>query len=314
MPGADYSMGRPGGQALAAAGVTFVMRYAARGRDNVNVHRDEVDDLLSHGIAVGVVNEHEAAYLLGGHSRGADAAAGARDVAVAAGLSGNLPIYFACDFDATLGGPPVSAAAIDNMRRLLDTLQGAATALGGWQYVGLYGSVFVQDWIYVNTPLSRFWQCAAWSRGVVSPRAAIYQRAQQITVNGVSCDVNDLQLPALAGLYGLTSPPAPVSTETARAVQRAVRAAPDGIWGPDTDRRCEAVRAMRNVPTRASRDLVRYLQGAVLVVRTDGIWGPVTSLAWISVVRRVQGALGVPADGIWGPQTDVAYQKASPLR
>lgn len=89
-----------------------------------------------------------------------------------------------------------------------------------------------------------------------------------------------------------------------KSIQGAVFAVEDGVWGPDTDRRCEAVR--RGGPTLA---LQQYLR-----VTADGIWGPVTEAARTRAVRGVQTGLGVSADGRWGPVTDRAYLTASPLR
>lgn len=106
--------------------------------------------------------------------------------------------------------------------------------------------------------------------------------------------------------------PSPVSDKT-KAVQRAVHATADGVWGPDTDRRCESVRAMRDQVNRHNSGLVRLTQ-ATLGVATDGIWGNQTGGAWEVSVHAIQAALGVAQDGVWGPGTDAAYLAASPTR
>lgn len=89
-----------------------------------------------------------------------------------------------------------------------------------------------------------------------------------------------------------------------RSVQAAVHAVQDGVWGPDTDRRCELVRHAG--PTK-------NLQAA-LGTAADGIWGPNTQSVYITAVKGLQNALHVAADGAWGPITDKAYLAASPMR
>ncbi|OXM67221.1 hypothetical protein [Amycolatopsis vastitatis] len=39
------------------------------------------------------------------------------------------------------------------------------------------------------------WQTAAWSRGLKSAKAALYQRIGQVFVAGIQCDVNDILAP-----------------------------------------------------------------------------------------------------------------------
>lgn len=114
---------------------------------------------------------------------------------------------------------------------------------------------------------------------------------------------------------GSDVPPGPVSpvSERTRSVQRAVHAVTDGVWGPDTDRRCESVRAMREPMNTHNPDLVRSCQ-ATLGVPVDGINGNQTFGAWEVCVHALQAAFGVAQDGIWGPATDAAYLVASPLR
>lgn len=101
-----------------------------------------------------------------------------------------------------------------------------------------------------------------------------------------------------------------------RGLQSAVHAMADGIFGPDTDKRCEAVRVMTYGGARFSKAMVRYLQLVMAFppAAADGIWGPVTESHWHQTIASMQRALGVAADGNWGPITDHAYLLANPLR
>jgi hypothetical protein len=185
--GADYSSGRPGGAALAAAGVKVVGRYAAAGRTSVNITAAEVRDLRAHGIDVFIYNEHEASYMNGGATRAATVAPGARQVCRDAGLPDG-PIFYAVDYDATLGGTPTSAAALANMRKLADFLTGAAKATS-WGEVGVYGGFYVVKWLMDTLPdLRHAVQTSAWSGGRWDPRAFCRQDAYNWMINGVNCD------------------------------------------------------------------------------------------------------------------------------
>ncbi len=101
-----------------------------------------------------------------------------------------------------------------------------------------------------------------------------------------------------------------------RALQAAVHATIDGIFGPDTDKRLVAVRGMSYGPARFVKTAVRYVQLVMAFgpAMADGIWGPITESHWTQTVMAIQRALGVTADGVWGPATDKAFLAADPLR
>lgn len=187
MIGADYSLGRPGGAALAAAGVQAVGRYAATGRSDVNITAAEVADLRGHGLDVFIFNEHESGYMLRGATRAASATAGALTVTRAAGLPDGV-IFYSADFDATLGGAAVSASALQNMARLVDFLTGAARVTG-WEQVGIYGGYYTVAWLLDHVPeLQHAVQTSAWSSGRWDPRVFARQDGYNWTINGVNCD------------------------------------------------------------------------------------------------------------------------------
>lgn len=312
MIGADFSLGRPGGAALAAAGVQAVGRYAAAGRDNVNITAAEVKDLRAHGIDVLIFNEHSAGYMLGGAAAAATIAPGAQQVCKAAGLPDG-PIFYAADFDATRGGPPVSAAALADMRKLADFLTGAAKATS-WDLVGIYGGYYAVKWLLDNLPnLRHAVQTYAWSWGaggtLWEPRAFCRQDGYNWFINGVNCD--HLTIGRNDGSLRFASVPPVPPVADVRAIQRAVNATADGVWGLDTDSRCEVVRHQGG-GFHGTTGV--YAVQSVLEVRVDGVWGPETTDAYDAAVRGVQAGLKVPVDGVWGSKTDAAYLAASPLR
>lgn len=92
-------------------------------------------------------------------------------------------------------------------------------------------------------------------------------------------------------------------------LQRAVRATADNAWGPDTDKRLEAVRASTALHGGRFPYGVRYTQ-SVVGARADGAWGPNSRAAHDATVANIQRALGLNPDGIWGPLTERAYVEA----
>jgi hypothetical protein len=111
-------------------------------------------------------------------------------------------------------------------------------------------------------------------------------------------------------------PPVPPRPTKVIAFQNAVHASPDGIFGPDTDRRAMGIRALTYGGARFSHDLVHYAQLVMAFgpADADGIWGPKTTEAWLLTVRRIQSALGVAVDGDWGKLTEAAFLAMDPLR
>ncbi|MDQ0372046.1 hypothetical protein [Cellulomonas humilata] len=97
------------------------------------------------------------------------------------------------------------------------------------------------------------------------------------------------------------------------AVQRAVRAAPDQVWGPDTDMRVEAVKAASNLMGVQFPQGVEFTQ-RVVGVADDGVWGQASRRAHDVVTAAIQRALGRPANGTWDAAMVVAYSRARDLR
>lgn len=92
---------------------------------------------------------------------------------------------------------------------------------------------------------------------------------------------------------------------TVSAIQAAVRATVDRLWGPKTQRRVLAVRQRaRNSPLDSS---VKIVQQVVRAPREDGVWDDASQAALLETVKALQRAFKVDDDGSWGPVTDAAY-------
>jgi peptidoglycan hydrolase-like protein with peptidoglycan-binding domain len=97
-------------------------------------------------------------------------------------------------------------------------------------------------------------------------------------------------------------PYVPTTRERVLDIQRAVHAEPDGVWGPDTDRRVAALSAA------SARGGVTFPHGVKLAqnvvgAEMDGDWGPDSRRRHTDTVKRVQRALGVEDDGVYGDYT-----------
>lgn len=162
--GVDYSDGRPGGAALAAAGKAFAVRYIGHSNPAVNLTTAEIADLHAHNVAVAVVLERGQTRLLGGEPTGRVDGAFAKSELAALGIPADRPVYFAVDFNAG----PADQTAINAY------LTGAATQLG-ISRVGVYGSFDVVTRCNRANVADWYWQTIAWSRGLRADFIHLYQ-------------------------------------------------------------------------------------------------------------------------------------------
>lgn len=192
----DYSVGRPAGQAVANDGHAGVVRYIGTPGREKNLTAAEFADMNAHGRGVAVVYENKAGDSAGGFSAGQAAARAARADANGCGLPPGQLIYFAVDSDQVTPGQFAAA---------MSYLDGAVSVLG-WADVGVYGEFDIVE-MAVGPHVRLGWQTVAWSHGKHSAKAALYQRAGQVFVGGVECDVSDV-LAADWGQHNYTGAPA----------------------------------------------------------------------------------------------------------
>lgn len=187
LSGVDYSSGRPGGKALAAAGMVFACRYLSH-TPSKNLTATEAADLAAHGVWSVVVWETTAQRASAGRNAGVADATEAAAQAKACGQPASRPIFFAVDFDAA----PSAVVAY---------FQGVVSVLG-LPRTGVYGGYRVVSYLLDHKLAAWAWQTVAWSHGQWDARAHIRQYAKTVTINGVSCDVNN----ALAADFGQWMP------------------------------------------------------------------------------------------------------------
>lgn len=186
-PGVDYSYGRPGGAALAKAGIKFACRYLSHTAGK-NLSRAEAADLAAHGVSCVVVWETTAQRAGAGRAAGIEDAKEAAAQAKTCGQPASRPIYFAVDYDA-------DPAAVEPY------FQGVASVLGFARTAG-YGGYRVIKYLLDRKRISWAWQTAAWSGGRWDSRAHIRQYASTVRIGGVSCDKDS----AMTADYGQWTP------------------------------------------------------------------------------------------------------------
>lgn len=192
--GIDYAWSKPRPAAIKAAGYAFVCRYLSNDPKK-NLTAAEAGALHALGISVAVVWEATANRALGGAAAGATDGREAKTQAATCGLPDSAAIYYAVDFDAQPGQFPAIVAY----------QQAFASAIAPHP-VGVYGGVAVVS--YMTGHGARYgWQTAAWSRGQRTGAASLFQRVQQVRVDGVLCDVNEAT--GDFGAWTTDPPPAP---------------------------------------------------------------------------------------------------------
>ena len=106
--------------------------------------------------------------------------------------------------------------------------------------------------------------------------------------------------PAYTDAPGSSAPAGPADI---RALQRAVRANPDNVAGPNTRSRCYALAAASNWGGKTFPFGVAFTQ-SVVGTEQDGIWGEASEEAHDATVEAVQAAVGAEVDGVYGAETN----------
>lgn len=211
MKGIDYAFTpHPGVAAVRGAGYGFACRYmspdSANDTNGKNLLVGELHELLTAGISVVVVEESTSGRMRSGQPAGVTDGQHAQAVTTALGMPA-IPVYFACDFDAS----PADQAAINAY------LDGAASVIGRAR-TGIYGGYYPLKRALDAGKASWAWQTAAWSGGQWDPRAHIRQEGT-VLVGGVQADADE----AMTADFGQW--PRPVSGSAAKPAAAAAPAA-----------------------------------------------------------------------------------------
>lgn len=156
---------RPKPTTIKAYGYVGVLRYLGEAWKQLT--KAEATELHAAGLGILLVFE-TSGIATGGFAAGAADAKTAKAKAVALGYPAACPIFFADDHDNT---------AAD----VADYFAGAVSVLGA--RVGIYGGEKVMG---VDVPWK--WQTGAWSGGVLSPAAHLYQRITPVGKLPAACD------------------------------------------------------------------------------------------------------------------------------
>lgn len=283
--GVDYSSSRPAHAALKTSGVTFVCRYIGSqvrgtGRSAKWLTPSEAASLHASGFGIVAVFESTAQRAEGGAAAGtADARAAIAELAYC-GAPADLPVYFAVDYDTTVG-PNITAYFK------------AAAAVLGLKRVGAYGSEKIVKALFDAHLVTYGWQTYAWSGGKWDPRAQIQQYSNGRTIGGASVDY-DRAMHADFGQWPAktVTPPPPKPAPAPKPKPwpgRLLKVASPMTHGSDVTWVQQRLNAHKAKP-------------AVVV---DGYYGPKCGTA----VKAFQKSKKLTADGIVGKATWAALSK-----
>lgn len=275
--GIDYAFApHPAPAAIAAGGYRFACRYmsasAANDGNGKNLLAAELGGLLEAGLSVVVVSESAAGRMLSGAPAGTADAQHAKAVTAALGI-GAIPVYFACDFDATEANQSAISAYL-----------GAAAGVIGAARVGIYGGFYPVKRALDAGKARWAWQTSAWSGGQWDPRAHIRQHGT-VSVLGVQVDADE----AMTADFGQWPRPAAATAPS-----------PAPSWPAGLTLRQGDTGAAVRVLQQALHDSGAY--GARGLEPVDGIYGAGT----VTAVRNFQADKHLFIDGIAGVATRAA--------
>jgi hypothetical protein len=180
----------------------FLIRYLADADSWKYFSTKEVQNLLTAGYMIASVFEEGENGLAGGREAGIAAATKAKATAQRVGQTKNSAIFFAVDYEAT-------SRDFDAFEAFLKAAQ---EVLGGDYFAGVYGEYDVIEEMAKRKACTYFWQTVAWSRGLLSKFADVYQYQIDIDADGVSVDFNECFNTNI--FWGQYQAPEPIKVET----------------------------------------------------------------------------------------------------
>jgi len=275
MKGIDYAWSHPSISSISANGLSFVCRYLSHDSSK-SLSLNEKNALNSAGISVVVVFEDSAQRMLNGHSAGVADAQFSDSYVKSLGMAG-IPIYFACDFDATSTQQTAINAYLD----------GVASVIGR-DRTGIYSGYWPLKRAFDAGKVTYGWQTFAWSGGNWDSRAQLRQVQNDISVGGVGCDL-DVNTVADFGQW-----PNSQSQSTGGTVS--VTVTMPVLQQGDSDQAGQVwqVHFLQDVLNERGQ-----YHGWSVPLTVDGAFGPATD----AVVRQAQTFYGLSVDGIVGADT-----------
>lgn len=177
--GVDYAWSRPSPKELYALGKRFACRYLSYDDTGKNLSRTEAQVLNTAGLYVVANWEWGASDAKRGRSIGVLHAKEAQIQARACGMPENRPIYFSVDFDVQF----------DDFADVADYFVGVESVLGKGR-VGVYGGIWIVQYLARQGLAQWFWQTYAWSSGSWYTGNHIEQYRNGVMIAGQDCDLD----------------------------------------------------------------------------------------------------------------------------
>ncbi|MCL6597921.1 MAG: DUF1906 domain-containing protein [Alicyclobacillus macrosporangiidus] len=240
---------------LRSLGVRAVFRYL--GNWSKSLTAAEVQAIHGAGLSILPIwesNPTSASYFT--RAQGQQDAQAAAASAQSLGIPKDTTIWYVVDYNAQTGDLPAIDAYVDG-------LVSANTGYG----IGVYGSAAVVAHLQAGGKVQKLWQTYAWSHGRLTSGVAAYQYANEVTLAGVSVDLNVIY--SAPGAW-------PELDMEVDSMSFPILA--QGAQGPDV----QVLQALLN----------KY--GANPVLAVDGQFGPAT----LAAVKAYQTAHKLTADGV----------------
>jgi hypothetical protein len=160
-------------------GYKFVCRYmVASGSKRLT--KLEAETISEAGLSIISVYETTADRSRGGAENGREDGQLARQAALSVGQTKGSAIYFAVDYDAGAADFAMIEAY----------LRAAGKEIPEFA-LGVYGSYAVVEEMNRRNACSKFWQTYAWSRGLKSSVASLYQYLNDTMIHGIDVDLDE---------------------------------------------------------------------------------------------------------------------------
>lgn len=181
-------------RSLKSCGIRFVGRYLVPCTYSKALTEEEAYTILSNGMGIILIYEIEASRAKKGEEQGRADGEGGKALALSMDVPSNTAIYFAVDYDV----PKTDYPAVESY------LYAAKQSVFPYR-CGVYGKADLINSVKADC----YMQCVAWSGGVLSKKANIYQyewqygeEAQEIKKRtGVVVDMDTCDDPVSAGLW-----------------------------------------------------------------------------------------------------------------
>ncbi|SDI48696.1 DUF1906 domain-containing protein [Paenibacillus naphthalenovorans] len=161
-------------------GYSFVGRYLSRPGSWKRLSPTEARVINDVGLWIVSIFERDADRASKGAAAGSEDGKMALELAREVEQPEGSTIYFAVDYDAG----PQDFDAIEAYMRAADK------EIDGYE-LGIYGSYRVVEAMRLRGVTTKLWQTYAWSKGLRTEHAGLYQFQNDIRVNGIGIDLNE---------------------------------------------------------------------------------------------------------------------------